>query len=105
MRRGPPAASGAGGLKTQGVADELRFLFRLVCPSVCVNLLISLLVPVGQVYAGRLGVEALAAAALGNAFFQTVWCFLLGVSTALDTLASQAYGAGDAELVRLWSFI
>ena len=32
-----------------------------------------------------------------------VWYFIQGVSTALDTLASQSYGKGDTEGVRLWS--
>ena len=38
---------------------------------------------------GRLGEDALAAAAVGITYFNLMFYFLLGVSSALDTLASQ----------------
>jgi MATE family multidrug resistance protein len=38
---------------------------------------------------GHLGREALAAASLGTLIFNMLWFFALGMTTALDTLASQ----------------
>lgn len=35
--------------------------------------------------------------------FNLAWYFLLGVSSALDTLASQAYGAADRAGVISWA--
>lgn len=35
--------------------------------------------------------------------FNLIWYFLLGVSSALDTLASQAYGAADRAGVISWA--
>ena len=45
---------------------------------------------------------SLAACSLGNFLFNIIWAFLLGVATALDTLASQAAGAGDTVALRRW---
>ena len=36
-------------------------------------------------------------------WFNLMWYFLLGISTALDTLGSQAYGANDRPGVIAWS--
>lgn len=52
---------------------------------------------------GRLGEDALAAAAVGITYFNLMFYILLGVSSALDTLASQAYGADDKAGVLSWS--
>jgi MATE family multidrug resistance protein len=90
-------------LKTKSAKDELVILARLSWPIICTNLLAYMLQVVGQIFLGRLGPQSLAAAALGNSYFNMVWYFVQGVSTALDTLASQAYGNGDCELARLWS--
>lgn len=43
-----------------------------------------------QMLVGRLGEDALGAAAIGITYFNLMFYFLLGVSSALDTLASQA---------------
>ena len=90
-------------LKTKSAKDELVVLAQLSWPVICTNLLAYTLQVVGQIFLGRLGPQSLAAAALGNSYFNMVWYFIQGVSTALDTLASQAYGNGDCELARLWS--
>ncbi|KAK9829555.1 hypothetical protein WJX72_006470 [[Myrmecia] bisecta] len=52
---------------------------------------------------GRLGKRALAAAAIGTTWFNLFWNFLLGVTTAFDTLGSQAYGAKDRAAVLSWA--
>ncbi|PNH04931.1 putative transporter C11D3.06 [Tetrabaena socialis] len=57
-----------------------------------------------QVFVGHLGVTELAAAALGNTYFNLMWFFLLGCSTALDTLGSQAYGANDYSSLLTWTY-
>jgi MATE family multidrug resistance protein len=90
-------------LKTKSWKEELVVLAAISWPICCTNLLAYMLQVVGQIFLGRLGPEQLAAAALGNSYFNMVWYFIQGVSTALDTLASQAYGNGDCELARLWS--
>jgi MATE family multidrug resistance protein len=51
---------------------------------------------------GRLGEDALAAGAIGITYFNLMFYFLIGVSSALDTLGSQAYGADDKAGVISW---
>ncbi len=46
-------------------------------------------------FLGHLGTAELGAAALATAYNNLMWFFLLGFATALDTLGSHAYGAGD----------
>jgi len=53
-----------------------------------------------QVMVGHLGTDPLAAASLGNTWFNFWFYFMVGVATAVDTLGSQAYGAGD--MVAYW---
>lgn len=58
-----------------------------------------------QFFVGHLGrTDFLAAATFCNTLFNFVWCALLGASTALDTLASQAHGAGDHAALITWTF-
>ena len=90
-------------LRTDSAREELIVLTKLSLPVISTNLLAYLLQVVGQIFLGRLGASSLAAAALGNSYFNMVWYFIQGVSTALDTLASQSFGKGDTEGVRLWS--
>lgn len=52
---------------------------------------------------GKLGEDALAAGAIGITYFNLMFYFLIGVSSALDTLGSQAYGADDKAGVISWS--
>jgi len=84
--------------------EESRAVLRLALPAVTTNALTMLLQLVDAAFVGRLGAAPLAAAALGSAYFNTIWYFILGVSTALDTLAAQAHGAGDSRSVRRWGF-
>lgn len=49
--------------------------------------------------------SVLLARLIGFAFSRHYRYFMLGVSTALDTLASQAHGAGDSGAVRRWAVI
>ena len=54
---------------------------------------------------GKLGEDALAAGAIGITYFNLMFYFLIGVSSALDTLGAQAYGADDKAGVISWSAI
>ena len=60
-------------------------------------------VVVTMAFVGQLGYEALAAAAVATTFFNFMAAFMAGMSSAFDTLASQAYGAGDSQLVKVWA--
>ena len=45
--------------------------------------------------------QALAAASTSNVIADVLWCLLIGAGSALDTLGSQSWGAGNpAGLVR-----
>ena len=54
---------------------------------------------------GKLGEDALAAGAIGITYFNLMFYFLIGVSSALDTLGAQAYGADDKAGVISWSAV
>jgi multidrug resistance protein, MATE family len=56
-----------------------------------------------QIMVGHLGREALAAAAIGNTWYNLLFYFQLGFTTALDTKASQAFGSGDVGLIISWT--
>ncbi len=49
---------------------------------------------VDTIFVGRLGAEAIGAVSLGNALYFAVAIFGMGLLLGLDTLVSQAYGAG-----------
>ena len=55
-----------------------------------------------QRFAGQLGKEELAAASIGMSIQNLLWYFLLGSATSVDTLGSQAYGAGNRPAVLGW---
>ena len=57
---------------------------------------------VTQMLVGSLGEDALGGASIGITYFNLMFYFLLGVSSALDTLGSQAYGADDVDGVISW---
>ena len=46
--------------------------------------------------------DELAAAAVGTTYLNLLAFFLFGVATALDTLGSQAHGAGDHAQLVTW---
>ena len=49
---------------------------------------------VDTIFVGRLGAEAIGAVSLGNAMYFAVAIFGMGLLLGLDTLVSQAFGAG-----------
>ena len=63
----------------------------------------SQMMTVGQMFVGHLSVEALAACVCSTMYFNCCWMFVFGFAGALDTLASQSFGAGSMEGVTLWT--
>ena len=80
--------------------QEVLPVLSLAIPVIASSCLQQTLQVVDAAFLGHIGPDELAAAALGNAYFNMIWYFMLGVSTALDTFASQAYGAGDLVSLR-----
>lgn len=76
--------------------SDLRELFTTAAPVVFVQLGLMAMGVVDTILVGRVSAEALAAVALGNMYFMTVCMLGMGVLFALDTVVSQAFGAGDA---------
>ncbi|GIL81054.1 hypothetical protein Vretifemale_10177 [Volvox reticuliferus] len=74
---------------------ELRSLAALALPVVIQTSAQQGMTVIDQVFLGHLGTAELGAAALANSYTNLMWFFLLGFATALDTLGSHAYGAGD----------
>ena len=56
-----------------------------------------------QMFVGHLGVDELAAAALGNVWYNLHFLFIMGLGSAQNTLASQAFGRGDKHGVKVWT--
>ncbi|MEW5299861.1 MAG: hypothetical protein WDW36_002834 [Sanguina aurantia] len=83
--------------------QELKVLMQLALPIIVSCCSSQTMVVTDQVFVGHLGVTQLAAAALGNTWFNLLWFFLLGTSTALDTLGSQSYGANDYTSLLTWT--
>eukprot|EP01099_Mayorella_cantabrigiensis_P002391 TRINITY_DN2051_c0_g1_i1.p1 TRINITY_DN2051_c0_g1~~TRINITY_DN2051_c0_g1_i1.p1 ORF type:complete len:421 (+),score=100.94 TRINITY_DN2051_c0_g1_i1:60-1265(+) len=75
--------------------DEFLAIFWLALPSVLTNMLTSSMAVVDLLMVGHLGTEELAAAALATTYFNFFFSFMIGVSFAMESLGSQAYGARD----------
>ncbi len=75
--------------------DELRRLFRLAWPAMATQFGTMLMGVVDTVMVGHVSPEALAAAALGNAFLYGISMIGIGVVLGIDPIVSQAHGAGD----------
>lgn len=74
---------------------ELRTLIRLALPIVITQVGTMILGVVDTLMVGRLGVDALAATALGNVWLMGTMVFGMGVMLGLDPIITQAYGADD----------
>ncbi|GIL81052.1 hypothetical protein Vretimale_9243 [Volvox reticuliferus] len=81
---------------------ELRSLAALALPVVIQTSAQQGMTVIDQVFLGHLGTAELGAAALANSYTNLMWFFLLGFATALDTLGSHAYGAGDRRALVTW---
>ena len=57
------------------------------------------------VYCGRLGRDELSTATVSMTLFLMMWMAITGAGGTMDTLGSQAYGAGDARAVKSWAML
>lgn len=89
-----------GGLESWRV--ELGPLLTLAGPVVAAELGWMAMGVVDTIFVGRLGAEAIGAVSLGNALYFTVAIFGMGLLLGLDTLVSQAHGAGREGECRDW---
>lgn len=77
------------------IGFEVRRLSRLAAPLVTAQIAAMTLWVVDVIMLGRVGVEALDAAALGRLWLMGTAVVVMGLLLGLDPLAAQAYGAGD----------
>lgn len=77
--------------------SELRAMFALAAPLVLSELGWMAMGIVDTMFVGRVSAEAIGAVGLGTSIFYTVAIFAAGLLLGLDTLVSQAHGAGDLE--------
>ncbi|KAL6765141.1 mate-domain-containing protein [Haematococcus lacustris] len=90
--------------RPSGWRDELVTMLKLSVPCMVANTSTQIMVITTQIFVGHLGVAQFAAAALANTWFNLLWSFMLGASTAMDSLASQAYGARDYRSLLVWTY-
>ena len=81
---------------------ELLRMARLALPVVLAELGWMLQGVVDVIMVGRLGPMAIGAVALGNALYMAPSLFGIGLLLGLDTVVSQAFGAGDFEACHRW---
>lgn len=84
-----------------GAREELQRLLRLAWPIAVVQLGNMAMGLVDTLFVARVGVDALAAAAIGNAFLYGALLVGQGVVQGMDPLVSQAHGAGDGRAAGL----
>ena len=77
-------------------------MFALAFPVVLAELGWMTMGIVDTLMVGRISPEAIGAVGLGNALFMGVGVFAMGLLLGLDTLVSQAYGAGKLEECHRW---
>lgn len=80
---------------------ELRKLFALALPVAGAQVGGMLMGTVDTLMVGRVGVDALAAAAIANAWSFAVLLFGVGIVHGIDPIVSQAHGAGRGEAAGL----
>jgi MATE family multidrug resistance protein len=81
---------------------ELRPMFRLAVPVVIAELGWMAMGMVDTLMVGRLSPEAIGAVGLGSSLFMAVGVFAMGMLLGLDTLVSQAFGAGRLDECHRW---
>lgn len=79
------------------IRSELPHLLKLAGPVVAAELGWMLMGVVDTVMVGKIGAEAIGAVAIGNIVFNCIGLLSIGIMLGLDTLVSQAFGAGDIE--------
>jgi MATE family multidrug resistance protein len=82
--------------------QEFRPMIRLAMPVVLAELGWMAMGIVDTLMVGRLGAEAIGAVGVGSSIFIGVVIFAMGLMLGLDTLVSQAFGAGNLEACHRW---
>jgi MATE family multidrug resistance protein len=82
------------------LAIELTETLKLAAPMALTQLGQQAMLTTDLAFIGRLGSEAVAAAALGGTVYFVSFTFGMGVLAAVAPLAAQAFGAGNPHLVR-----
>jgi MATE family multidrug resistance protein len=98
----PPSARHAA--RSWQVREELRRLLALAGPVVLAEIGWMAMGLVDTVMVGPLGPAAIGAVGLGGSVFMAVAIFGMGLLLGLDTLVSQAFGAGRDADCRRWLF-
>jgi MATE family multidrug resistance protein len=81
-------------------AHEIRETLRLAVPIAFAQVALMTMGLVDAAMVGRVSAADLSAVSIGNALFFLMQCTPMGVTLAVEPLASQAVGAGDVE--RAW---
>ena len=76
-----------------------RRICRIAGPVVVTNFSYTMMGVIDTVMVGRLGVPALAAVGLGNMISFSLLSFFWGLTSGINTLTAQAYGARDRDAV------
>ncbi|KAF6252626.1 hypothetical protein COO60DRAFT_507012 [Scenedesmus sp. NREL 46B-D3] len=97
------AGAGVQHCRGSGLWLELRMVLVLALPTVVTSAAQQVIIITSQMFSGHIGTDELAAVALSNTWWNFCWYIILGVSTALDTLGSQAVGAGDKSRLVVWT--
>ncbi|MCA1364759.1 MATE family efflux transporter [Bradyrhizobium sp. IC3069] len=82
------------------LAEEFVETLRLAVPLMLTQLGQIAMITTDLAMIGRLGEEAVAAAALAHTVYFVSFTFGLGLTSAVSPLAAQAYGAGDVRRIR-----
>jgi MATE family multidrug resistance protein len=96
IERGPVAAATSG----RHLAVELTETLKLAVPIALTQLGQIAMMTTDLALIGRLGDEAVAAAALAHTVFFVSFTFGMGLMSAVAPLAAQAFGARNPRLVR-----
>ncbi len=86
----------------RGFRMELRPTLSLAWPVIAGELGWMAMGVVNTIFVGRLGAEAIGAVSIGNMLYFAVAIFGLGLLLGLDTLVSQAFGAGRRVECHRW---
>src|SRR3990172_6010386 len=81
---------------------EFAPMFRLALPVVVAELGWMTMGLVDTLMVGRISPEAIGAVGVGTSLFMGVCIFAMGLLLGLDTLVSQAFGAGRLEDCHRW---
>ena len=84
-------------LNLRELKQEFRPMMKLALPVVAAELGWSAMGMVDTLMVGRVNAESIGAVSLGTALFLAVGIFGIGMLLGLDTLVSQAFGAGKIE--------